>query len=57
MAQPVLLDKKTEKLYFLSFFKGISININPVNHLPVKANGILPMVGKVDLKLQEVMSK
>jgi hypothetical protein len=44
--------RKTENFSFLGFFKGISININPVNHLPVKANGILPMVGKVDFKLQ-----
>jgi hypothetical protein len=49
--------KKTENFSFLGFHKNISVFIDPATHLPVKASGIIPMVGKADLRLQEVILK
>jgi hypothetical protein len=49
--------KEMENFSFFGFHKDISVCIDPVTHLPIKASGVLPMVGKVDLKLQSVISK
>jgi hypothetical protein len=56
--EPMASDrKKTENFSFLGFHKNISVFIDPATHLPVKASGIIPMVGKADLRLQEVILK
>jgi hypothetical protein len=59
MATETLISEqnKTENFSFFGFQKDISVYIDPVTYLPIKASGILPMVGKVDLKLQSVVSK
>jgi hypothetical protein len=46
-----------ENFSFLGFHKDISIYIDPVTHLPLQASGIIPTVGKANLKLREAHVK
>jgi hypothetical protein len=46
-----------ENFSFLGFHKDITIYIDPTSGLPVQASGIIPTVGKADLKLREVHLK
>jgi hypothetical protein len=43
-----------ENFSFMGFHKDISVYIEPASGLPINVSGIIPTVGKVDLKLQEV---
>ena len=43
-----------ENFSFLGFHKDINVYIEPASGLPINVSGIIPTVGKVDLKLQEV---
>jgi hypothetical protein len=43
-----------ENFSFLGFQEEISIQIDPVSHLPIQISGIIPAVGKTDLKLHSV---
>jgi hypothetical protein len=49
--------KQAENFSFLGFHKDISVYIDPTTRLPIKASGIIPTVGRADLKLQEVVLK
>jgi hypothetical protein len=48
---PVLED--AENFSFLGFHKDISVYIEPSSGLPVEAGGILPTIGRAQLKLRE----
>lgn len=57
-AQPLYAGREeAETFSFLGFQKDITIYIDPTSGLPIQANGIIPTVGKADLKLQEVYLK
>jgi hypothetical protein len=46
-----------ENFSFLGFHKDISVYIEPASGLPVHISGIIPTVGRADLKLSEVRLK
>ena len=46
-----------ENFSFMGFHKDISIYIDPTSGLPIQASGIIPTIGKADLKLREVYLK
>jgi hypothetical protein len=46
-----------ENFSFLGFHKDITIYIEPSSGLPIQASGIIPTIGKADLKLREVYLK
>ena len=46
-----------ENFSFLGFHKDISIYIEPASGLPVLVSGIIPTVGRADLKLQKACIK
>jgi hypothetical protein len=46
-----------ENFSFLGFHKDISVYIEPISGLPVHISGIIPTVGKADLKLQKAWVK
>jgi hypothetical protein len=46
-----------ENFSFLGFHKDITIYIEPSSGLPIHASGIIPTIGKADLKLREVYLK
>lgn len=57
-AQPLYAGREeVETFSFLGFQKDIAVYIDPSSGLPIQANGIIPTVGKADLKLQEVYLK
>ena len=57
-AQPVSpLIKDAENFSFMGFQKDISVYIKPASGLPVYISGIIPTVGKADLKLQKALVK
>jgi hypothetical protein len=57
-AQPVSPHSKDpENFSFLGFHEGISVYIEPATGLPVYISGIIPTVGKADLKLQKAWVK
>jgi len=43
-----------ENFSFLGFQEDISIHIDPVSHLPIQISGVIPAVGKTQLKLNSV---
>ena len=43
-----------ENFSFMGFHRDISVYIEPASGLPIHVSGIIPTVGKVDLKLREV---
>ena len=43
-----------ENFSFLGFHKDITIYMDPTSGLPIQASGIIPSIGKADLKLREV---
>jgi len=49
--------KNAENFSFLGFHKDISVFIDPAARIPIKASGIIPTVGKVNLNLREVRLK
>ena len=53
-AFPAVSDsKEPENFSFLGFRKDISIFIDPISQLPIQASGIIPTVGKTDLRLSK----
>jgi hypothetical protein len=46
-----------ENFSFLGFHKDITIYVEPTLGLPIRASGIIPTIGKADLKLREVRLK
>ena len=49
--------EEAENFSFLGFHKDITIYIDPTSGLPIQASGIIPTVGKADLKLAIVHLK
>jgi hypothetical protein len=49
--------KEPENFSFLGFRDNIVIYIEPASRLPIQAEGIIPTIGKVQLKLNEVKWK
>lgn len=57
-AQPLYAGKEeAETFSFLGFQKDIAVYIDLTTGLPIQASGIIPTVGKADLKLREVYLK
>ena len=57
-AQPIESGlEDAENFSFLGFHKGITIYIEPASGLPIQVSGIIPNVGKADLKLNKVRLK
>jgi hypothetical protein len=53
-ASPTVSDsKESENFSFLGFRRDISIFIDPISQLPIQASGIIPTVGRTDLRLRE----
>jgi hypothetical protein len=46
--------KEPENFSFLGFHNNIAIYIEPAAGLPIQAEGIIPTIGKAQLKLNEV---
>ena len=54
-AQPNKLHlEDAENFSFMGFHRDISVYVEPASGLPISVSGIIPTVGKVDLKLREV---
>jgi hypothetical protein len=57
-AQPIESHlEDTENFSFLGFHQDITIYIDPTSGLPIQASGIIPTVGRADLKLNTVQLK
>jgi hypothetical protein len=57
-AEPVESDlNEVENFSFLGLHKDIAIYIDPATHFPVQVSGIIPAIGTVHLKLNEVKTK
>jgi hypothetical protein len=57
-AQPIESQlEDAENFSFLGFHKDITIYVEPTLGLPIRASGIIPTIGKADLKLREVRLK
>lgn len=55
-SQPMDSDlDEAENFSFLGFHKDIAIYIDPTSRLPMQASGIIPVVGKANLKLRKVL--
>ena len=46
--------KEPENFSFLGFHNDIVIFIEPVTGLPIQAEGVIPTIGKAQLKLKQV---
>jgi hypothetical protein len=49
--------EEAENFSFLGFHKDITIYVEPTSGLPIRADGIIPTIGKTRLNLREVRFK